>query len=118
MSTGFAEFVDGQVKASDRLREGILAAVYDGDVPMVDVEDGLEDATVEIKGYDRVAKVVAVRVRAKWSGYFQADEDHEMTESGHVDVDARFKHQGQQLEYAGASYDVHYDNCFTAHEDE
>lgn len=106
---GFQEFVEAQVRSCGPLRVGVVDAVVDGEVPMVDVDDGLENARIRVRSYDRASKTLTIAVRTRWYGYLAIDREHEMTETGHVEVEAVFQHRGRFLELRDASYDVRYD---------
>jgi hypothetical protein len=114
----FAEFVESQVKSSEKLRDRILAAVFDDEVPMSSVDDDLEAADVHVVGYDRVKRVVTTQLRVPWTGTLAIDDEGEMTESGVVTGMVQFKHRGRALELVGVHLDVVYDTLFTAGEED
>ena len=114
----FVEFVESQVKSSKELRDQILAAVFDDEVPMSSVDDDLEGADVRVLGYDRVQRVVTTQLRVPWTGTLAIDDEGEMTESGVVIGTVQFKHRGRALELVGGHLDVVYDTLFTVDEDD
>jgi hypothetical protein len=113
----FVEFVESQVKSSEKLRDRILAAVFDDEVPMSSVDDDLEAADVRVVGYDRVQHIVTTQLRVPWTGTLAIDDEGEMTESGVVTGTVRFKHRGRALELVGVHLEVAYDTLFTAGEE-
>lgn len=116
--SAFNEFVETQVKGCEQLRERLVAAVHDDEVPMSSVDDDLESAFVRVTDYDRPRRIVTAEVRVTWTGTLAADDEGEMTETGTVTGTARFKHVGRALELVGADLAVKYDTLFTAGEDD
>lgn len=114
----FTDFVDAQVRSCEKLREQLVAAVYDDEVPMSSVDEDLETAAVRIVDYDRAQRLVTTEIRVQWMGTLAADDEGEMTETGAVLGTARFKHLGRSLGFVGGDFSVKYDTFFTAGIDE
>jgi hypothetical protein len=105
----FVEFVDAQIRKSDRLQDALVAEVTDGEIPMTDVDVYLSTAVLRDVRWDRMRKQLSVKITAYWDAYLAIDDEHEMTERGAVFGEATFRHAGRSLEYVTSDFRVRYE---------